>query len=97
AAAPAGAVPGDAGPAVVPLTDTSRLLSSPAEWDTKNQHRVWWNASAPGGGRWDAVLPAAAQPVGPASQASEWWVVKGIASPTLSDYAVMVDNNRNRR
>ena len=91
-----GAVPADAVPAAIPKTDTSGLRSTTGEWDTKNQHRVWWNASAPGGGRWDAVLPAAAGTGNPAGSASEWWITKGITGPQVI-YEQVVDTAKNRR
>jgi hypothetical protein len=81
-AAPAEALAGDTGPAEVPLSDTSGLTSPVAEWETKNQHRVWRNGSA---GRWDAILPAAAttaSPPGPATGASDWWIAKGVIGAT---------------
>ena len=52
---PALAVSGEFGPAPIPQTDTSALIGANGQWDTKNQHRIWWNAGA---GRWDAILPA---------------------------------------
>ncbi|MFZ0627503.1 MAG: hypothetical protein WAN34_13495, partial [Acidimicrobiia bacterium] len=54
---PALAAPsGSNGPAVVPGADSSALTSTTKQWDTKNQHRIWWNASK---SRWDAILPTA--------------------------------------
>ncbi|MGC2239420.1 MAG: sialidase family protein, partial [Acidimicrobiia bacterium] len=54
---PALAAPsGSNGPAVVPGADSSALTSATKQWDTKNQHRIWWNASQ---NRWDAILPTA--------------------------------------
>ncbi|MGA7097801.1 MAG: hypothetical protein WB245_09565, partial [Acidimicrobiia bacterium] len=66
-AAPSGAN----GPAVVPGTDTFGLTKTTKQWDTKNQHRIWWNASK---SRWDAILPASTT-VG-ASTASAWMIAE---------------------
>src|SRR5690554_6238997 len=68
----------DAEAAEIPGTDLSALESSDQEWNTKNQHRLWWNATT---GTWDAVLPRSV--ASGASSASQWWIVKGVttASP----------------
>ena len=55
-APPADAVSGETGPQPVPGTDTIGLRSTTGQWETKNQHRIWWNDAA---SRWDAILPAA--------------------------------------
>ncbi|HSO50139.1 MAG TPA: hypothetical protein VLS86_06295, partial [Acidimicrobiia bacterium] len=52
AIAPAQAVAGENGPAPIPGANTSGLSGS--QWETKNQHRIWWNADQT---RWDAILP----------------------------------------
>ena len=93
---PAQAVAGDTGPAVVPLTDTSGLVSSLGEWDTKNQHRIWWNDSK---SRWDAILPAAATtatPPGPAASASQWWIARGVIGGMPSYGPVVNTDSRGR-
>src|SRR5690606_8965771 len=67
------------------------------EWDTKNQHRVWWNEEASGGGRWDAILPAAAGVGNTGAPASQWRIVRGVDSPAASDYVAMVDAGGRQR
>ena len=54
AIAPVQAILGENGPAPIPGASTSTL--SGGQWETKNQHRIWWNASQT---RWDAILPTA--------------------------------------
>ena len=49
--APAQAVANEEGPAIVPGAGTGTI---DGQWETKNQHRIWWNDAA---GRWDAILP----------------------------------------
>ncbi len=49
---------------------TSGLTNTTKQWDTKNQHRIWWNASK---SRWDAILPASTT-VG--ANASAWMIAK---------------------
>lgn len=66
--APAQAVAGEFGPAPIPSTSTSTL--SNGEWETKNQHRIWWNAAQT---RWDAILPT---PTG-------WRIAKGAIPETM--------------
>jgi hypothetical protein len=94
-ASPALGLAGDTGPAVIPFTDISALQDADREWDTKNQHRVWWNSSA---SRWDAILPAATTAAGgPAATASDWWIAKG-AVPTAPgdpapEYQLMVNDH----
>ena len=50
--APAQAVTGDTGPAPIPSSSATTLNGR--QWESKNQHRIWWNSAA---NRWDAILP----------------------------------------
>ena len=51
-APPAQAVAGDTGPGPIPSASTTTLDGR--QWESKNQHRIWWNSSE---SRWDAILP----------------------------------------
>ncbi len=78
ASKPALAVSGDLGPTMVPGASTAGLEDEDGQWDTKNQHRSWFVE-----GRWDAILPMAAAPNGPASVESGWWIVQQAIPETL--------------
>jgi hypothetical protein len=60
-----GAADGDAGPALIPGTNTFWLQGENFQWDTKNQHRIWRNGS-----RWDAVVPTS----------TGWQIAQDVAS-----------------
>ncbi len=100
-APPADAVSGETGPQPVPGTDTIGLRSTTGQWETKNQHRIWWNDAA---SRWDAILPAATVANGgPASADSQWWIGKGVipnsvgGAPTWDTTAGAVDATTKNR
>ncbi|MEX1124493.1 MAG: hypothetical protein WEE53_02395, partial [Acidimicrobiia bacterium] len=76
--APAQALPTDQGPAIVPGADTSGLQDSEGQWDSKNQHRIWFNTD---GNRWDAVLPASV--ASGATVPSAWMIAKGVIPGSL--------------
>ena len=88
---PAQGLSGDTGPAIVPGTDTSALQNTDGQWDTKNQHRVWYNTSR---NEWDAIVPVAAGTACDATIAvqSAWCIVQEAipstpgSAPTYDDY-----------
>lgn len=89
---PAEAVTGDAQQSVVPGTDLSDLERTNQEWDTKNQHRIWWNSAS---NTWDAVLPASTAVEG-VTFPSEWWIVRDVMSSAPQYVALVSDGTRDR-